>query len=177
MFRFQCKSCGQWHEGMPTFGALAPLYYYGVPEDEREARCQLGTDTCLVDGEHLFVRGCLEIHVHGEAEPFVWGVWVSLSKEENFDRFVGCYEAEKRSHIGPFFGWLSAALPLYPDTENLKTRVHLRDGGIRPYIELEPTDHPLAVEQRNGISADRVAEIVAEHERRERRIVSGATEP
>jgi hypothetical protein len=42
---------------------------------------------------------------------------------------------------------------------DLKTRVHLRDYGPRPWIELEPTDHPLALEQRNGISIDRVAEI------------------
>ena len=55
-------------------------------------------------------------------------------------------------------------LPLYPSTENLKTRVHLRDDGVRPYIELEPTDHPLAVEQRNGITVDRVAEILAYYE-------------
>jgi hypothetical protein len=44
---------------------------------------------------------------------------------------------------------------------NLKTRVHLRDGFIRPFIELEPTDHPLAVEQREGISVERVAELYA----------------
>ena len=43
--------------------------------------------------------------------------------------------------------------------------VHLRDDGVRPYIELEPTDHPLAVEQRsNGITVDRVAEILAYYE-------------
>lgn len=31
--------------------------------------------------------------------------------------------------------------------------------GPRPFIELEPTDHPLAVEQRTGITQDRVREI------------------
>ena len=36
--------------------------------------------------------------------------------------------------------------------------VHPRDG-MRPYIELEPTDHPLALEQRNGIPMARVAQI------------------
>jgi predicted DNA-binding transcriptional regulator AlpA len=50
---------------------------------------------------------------------------VSLSKN-SFDDFLGCFHAPKRSHIGPFFGWLSAELPLYPSTENLKTRVHVR---------------------------------------------------
>lgn len=145
---------------MPTFGANAPLYFYGIPDEERGKRCVLDSDTCIVNQAHFFVRGCLEIPVHGEADAFSWGVWVSLS-QAHFAEFKACYDTPKRSHIGPFFGWLSAELPLYPSTENLKTRAHLRDDGIRPYIELEPTDHPLAVEQRNGISVDRVAEIYA----------------
>ena len=120
------------------------------------------SETCVVDYEHFFVRGSLEIPVDGERDPFIWGVSVSVSKE-HFDEFVACLDAPKRSHIGPFFGCLSAELPLYPSTENLKTRAHLRDDGIRPYIELEPTDHPLAMEQRNGIPVDRVAEIYAYH--------------
>jgi hypothetical protein len=31
--------------------------------------------------------------------------------------------------------------------------------GERPSVELEPTSHPLAVEQRNGITVARVHEI------------------
>jgi hypothetical protein len=31
--------------------------------------------------------------------------------------------------------------------------------GIVPYIELEPTDHPLALEQREGITMERVKEL------------------
>lgn len=166
MFRFECKACGEWHEGMPTFGADAPLTYYSIPAGERSARCVLDGDTCVIDQQYFFVLGCLEIPVHGATEPFSWGVWVSLSKN-SFDQFLGCFETPKRLQIGPFFGWLSAELPFYPSTENLKTRTHLRDNGIRPYIELEPTDHPLAVEQRVGISTDRVAEIFAFYEHRQ----------
>jgi hypothetical protein len=44
---------------------------------------------------------------------------------------------------------------------NLKTHVHARPVGQRPFIELEPTDHPLAVEQRSGITMARVREIAA----------------
>jgi hypothetical protein len=109
------------------------------------------------------VRGCLEIPVHGEEDPFIWGVWVSLSRE-SFEAYLRCYDDAKRSHIGPFFGWLNAGIALYPSTEGVKTMVHLRDDGARPWIELEPTDHPLAVEQREGISVARVAEIYAYHE-------------
>jgi hypothetical protein len=32
----------------------------------------------------------------------------------------------------------------------LKTNVHTRARGLRPTVELEPTDHPLAVEQREA---------------------------
>jgi hypothetical protein len=157
-FEFTCPSCGKIHSGMPAFSAAAPLSYYAVPEMDRGTRCKLGTDDCVIDGDSYFVRGCIEIPVHGENEPFSWGVWVSLS-ESSYKQWSEHYHSEKRSHIGPFFGWLDAWLKFYPETVNLKTRVHLRDGGIRPYIELEPTDHPLAVEQREGISVARVAEL------------------
>lgn len=143
---------------MPSFGADSPLSYFEIPAEQRKGRASLGTDECVIDGKMFFIRGCIEIPVHGEDEPFSWGVWVSLS-EKSFATWLEYYESNQRSHIGPFFGWLNAWLKPYPDTVNLKTMVHLRDNGIRPYIELEPTDHPLAVEQRNGISIERVAEI------------------
>jgi hypothetical protein len=104
------------------------------------------------------VRGCIEIPVRGETDPFIWRVWVSLS-EHSFQQFREYYDAPKRAHIGPFFGWLNAALKPYSDTLNLKTRVHLRDDGLRPFIELEPTDHPLAIEQRKGITIERAADL------------------
>ena len=157
-FRFQCSQCDEIHEGMPTFGAPAPASYYDVPEDERAQRCTLTEDECVIDDEFFFVRGCLDIPVHGEAEPFSWGVWVSLS-ESSYLQWKEYFDQETRSHIGPFFGWFNTWLELYPDTFNLKTKAHLRDEGFRPLIELEPTDHPLAIEQRQGISVERVAEI------------------
>jgi hypothetical protein len=39
------------------------------------------------------------------------------------------------------------------------THVHTRAVGRRPFVELEPTDHLLAVEQREGITQERVREI------------------
>jgi hypothetical protein len=105
----------------------------------------------VIDGVGFFVRGCLEIPVTGE-EVLSWGVWTSLS-EKNFRHFQElCNEPERARH-GPFFGWLCSHIWLYPDTLNLKCMVHLRN------VELEPTSHPLAVEQRLGITLDRVAEI------------------
>ena len=70
------------------------------------------------------------------------------------------WESFGRENEPPYFGWLSTALPCYPDTLNLKTHVHTRPVGLRPLVELEPTEHPLAVEQQNGITMVRVKEIV-----------------
>lgn len=49
-------------------------------------------------------------------------------------------------------------LPLYLG----KTHVHTRPVGEKPFVEVESTNHPLAVEQRTGITVTRVRQI-AEH--------------
>jgi hypothetical protein len=90
----------------------------------------------------------------------VWGVWVSVS-QKSFERIDELWNAEEVENEPPFFGWLCNALKPYPSTQSLKTHLHLRGGGIRPFIELEQTDHPLAVEQREGITLARVEELAA----------------
>ncbi len=69
------------------------------------------------------------------------------------------WEQPGRESEPPYFGWLSSVVPGYPKTLSLNTMVHTRPVGARPLIELEPTDHPLAVEQRDGISWDRIQQI------------------
>ncbi len=108
--------------------------------------------------EDFFVRGCLEVPIIGEDEPFVWGVWVTLSKE-NFERERRPRRDPERVREPAYFGWLSSRIQIYPDTVLLQTKIHTRQVGTRPFVELEPTDHPLAVEQRTGITHARVREI------------------
>jgi hypothetical protein len=67
IFTFKCASCDETHVGMPTFGADKPASYCAVPEDERQSRCYVDTDVCVIDDEAFFVRGCIEIPVHGYA--------------------------------------------------------------------------------------------------------------
>lgn len=160
---FFCATCGQWHADLPlAYGTRAPDIYGGIPESERAARAELSSDQCIIDGEHFFVRANIELPVVDAEQSFSWGVWVSLS-EASFDRVSDLWETPGRESEPPFFGWLSTTLPfsVYPSTLNLKTHVHLQPVGVRPLVELEPTDHPLAVEQREGITLARVAEIAA----------------
>ncbi|MEO5953682.1 MAG: DUF2199 domain-containing protein [Chloroflexia bacterium] len=160
---FYCRSCGEYHiQDDISFGAELPDPCFYLSEEERAVQCECTSDLCTKEHEgrkDYFIRGCIEIPVIGGKEPFVWGVWTSLS-EQNFNRTVELLDVEGRKKESPYFGWLVTRLPLYPDTYLLKTMAHTRKVGQRPYVELEPTDHPLAIEQREGITLERVQEIV-----------------
>jgi hypothetical protein len=157
---YKCNTCGNWHDDLPmSFGANTPYWYDMIAPEERSWRAELSSDQCIIDNQHYFVRGCIEIPILDDPGPFIWGVWVSLS-EKSFERMSELWETTDREGEPPYFGWLSTSLPGYPETLNLKTNVHTRPLGQRPLIELEPSDHPLAVEQREGITMARVQEIV-----------------
>ena len=158
-FRFICECCGEEHTGLPDYGFDAQIYYHEVPAEEREARCRLSDDFFVLDDSYYFVRSVLLIPIKQISESFGWGLWTSLSKQ-NFQRYQELWDAESPGDEGPYFGWLSNKLPLYPDTMNLKVAVHLQDRGNRPLLELEPTAHPLAIDQREGITQERAKEIV-----------------
>lgn len=143
---------------MPSFSWDYPVQYLLVPEQERPGRVELTSDACVIDGQWFFVRGCLDIPVRDHEEPLSWGVWCSLSPD-NFRRYAALYQQVDREAGESFFGWLCSALPGYPDTQELKTMVRLRPWPTRPFVELEPTSHPLAVEQREGITVARAREL------------------
>lgn len=155
---FICASCGERHLLPTSFGAEAPASYLALPEDERSTRALLSSDQCIIDDQWFFVRGLIELPIVGTDQVFGWGVWVSVS-EKSFRRIAELWETEGREREPPCFGWLNTWLPGYPNTLSLKTMVHTRPVGVRPCVELEPTDHPLALEQRNGVTWDRVRAI------------------
>jgi hypothetical protein len=43
---------------------------------------------------------------------------------------------------------------------HLKTSVFFRARNLRPRIEVEPTQHPLAVNQRDGMSRDALRQVL-----------------
>ena len=154
---FRCPVCGKLHDELPDVAADNPDHWWDVAEEERSRRIQLTSDTCVIDGEHYFIRGVLEVPIHDSSQPFGFGVWVS-QRRENFFTYMQNFDS---AEIGPFFGWLCTRIAFYPeDTLLLKTQAHFRRGSLRPRIVLEPTDHPLAVDQRDGISLSKAWEIV-----------------
>src|SRR3954466_4837378 len=98
-FRFTCSTCGEMHEGVPTFGADAPYFYVELPEEEKATRGLLGTDDCIIDGNQYFIRGCIEVAIQGEPKPFAWGAWVNVS-ESDFNQFENAFHQKDRSQVG-----------------------------------------------------------------------------
>jgi hypothetical protein len=153
---FRCTHCGESHELAFAYHSDAPDYWQ--PEYEQEGRGVLGDENCEIE-DNFFVRGRICIPVVDTDEHFEWGVWVSLA-EPNYRRMLELWDTPGRETEPPYFAWLSSEVTVYePSTLNLKAMVHTRPVGERPVIELEPTDHPLAVEQREGITLDRVGEL------------------
>ncbi|BCJ37058.1 hypothetical protein Athai_45610 [Actinocatenispora thailandica] len=157
---YLCSRCGVQHAELPTsYGTAAPDVWDASLESRADS--MLSDDLCVVRDQHFFIKGLIEIPVVGSDEVFCWGVWVSLSRD-SYSRAVDRWEEPGRERERPYFGWLSTELAVYsPGTTNLATNVHTRPVGERPFVELEPTDHPLAVEQRTGIGPDRIRAIAA----------------
>ena len=166
-FPFRCNCCGRLFDSLPAYYADRPDAYWDVPEEKRDSDIFLTSDSCVIADRFFFIRGCIEIPIIDEENTLTFGVWVSL-KEDNFLIWQNHYDTPKRDHLGPFFGWLSTRVPVYPNTINLKTNVHLQNDGVRPYVELEESNHPLAIDQHNGISLERAVEIIHKLEHQEK---------
>ena len=135
-----------------------PASWHALPDEERKKRSNLSSEQCIIDGQYFFLRGLIEIPVLDSCDNFYWDVWVSVSAA-NFHRSSALWGTVGRENEPAFFGWLNTLIPIYPNRADLKAMVHTRPVSERPLIELEPTDHPLAIEQRNGITLKRVQEI------------------
>ena len=161
-----CSVCGARHERIAlSWGFDEPIYWDWLTDEERSAG-HCGTDLCWYtddDGDVArFVRGTIELPILDRTDPdedsFVIGVWVSLS-EVNFNRYLEDPSAGREQQDEPWFGWLSNRIPVYDDTLNLKTNVHLRGETLRPLIEVQRCDHPLSRDLHDGITLSRAHEL------------------
>ena len=155
--KFKCSICAQEHEDLPDLTFDAPKPYDDLNEEDK-ANATKTNDLCVI-GVDYFVRGIIPLEIVDGNRTWAIGAWVSL-KKENFDRYVQLFQKTDVEGNGPWFGWLSNSIDGYPETWALKTRLHLRPHPERPLIELEPTEHPLAVQQHRGIHMREVRALV-----------------
>ena len=159
--RWVCGCCNKQFDGLPLDAAFeAPHHWLALTEEERQ-RGRINTDVCMIEaeeGRQIFVRGCLEIPIIGQEDPFVWGVWTSIS-QKSFARIEELWTSPVPADERPLFGWLGNNIPSYPECLHLQAHLHLRNDGRRPAITLRASEHPLFLEQRDGITLRQVEEI------------------
>jgi hypothetical protein len=162
IFAFKCSCCGKIHEGSPGFGYHAPDQYSSLSEQQRAEMAQINDDFCVItheEGTDRFIRAILEVPILGASEPFLWGVWVSLS-EKSFERYRDTYHHPVEGET--YFGWVCNQIRLYPHTKTRAADVVVQTGGKRPKLILhrgDPEDDPLVVDQMAGISVARAQEL------------------
>lgn len=155
---FKCSTCGKVHHNLPrSFAADFPDLYMGMKREKREIRATVGSDQCVVDQQWFFIRGCLEIPVLGST----WGLWASV-REEVFDEISDSWEEAGREKLrGPFKGRLANSLSIYPETLNLKVKILIQPVATRPLFIVEELEHPLGIEQQDGISETKFREMAS----------------
>jgi hypothetical protein len=156
---YLCSVCGQNHDGVPlSWGPNAPDMWAALPPEGREERGEVGSDQCVIDEKHFFIRGRIEIPVLDTGELFAWLVWAEVSAR-NFLSMFDMWTVEGRETTAPYEGRLANNLTLYADsTLGLHVKLHTRPVGQRPFIEVVE-DHPLFREQRDGVSHHQVQAI------------------
>ena len=68
---------------------------------ENDPDSGLDEELCVIQGEHFFVQGNIDIPIIGEDDGFfTWGVWVSLS-QANFARTMEIDRVRVAGAIAP----------------------------------------------------------------------------
>ena len=157
---FDCRVCGTHHETLPlSFHIKAPLAATMIPAEQVLERVVINAEQCVIDGTKFYLRGRIVVPIRElEDEPFIWGVWVEVSPKD-FVRTQSFWKIEGREATPAYRGWLDSEIPIFASTINLEVKVRTQVVGRRPHLELTSASHPLALEQRAGITLLRVQEI------------------
>lgn len=125
----------------------------GVPLGRRAGRCPRRQ-------RQFFVRGHLPIPVRDHDEAvFSWNVWVQVSRLD-YRVLTRTLNDAGRVSAAPVVGVLDSRLPYEPATAGLPVELHNRAPGEVPYVRATSLPgHPLQLEQEQGMSVHRLAEL------------------
>ncbi len=169
MDKVRCATCGQEHDLLsvePSYGR--PDAYFQVPKSQRDLLTNFGKDDGRIrDAEDTarrhFLRVLLSVPIRGGEGDVAWGVWVEVSPSD-WERAYEVWDDADQDKLPPFPAQLANKLRGYEGTLGLPGHVRLTGPTTAPVFELDPgIDHPLAREQREGVSTERVVEWVSAH--------------
>lgn len=161
---FRCGVCGEYHDELPMdIAFMHPAEYFTVPEQERAARVYFNEDYCVIDNEVFVIRGILPLPVIDSEKDFAWGVWAIIN-EADFKKYLELWGAPDAGAEPPFLGMLSGGVRdrYYPDSDLLPVAVQLRSGNARPIFKVISDQHALGVDQRQGITMEKVHSFVSD---------------
>ena len=117
----------------------------------------LSEDFCVLGGTNFLVRCVLEIPVHGLAEPFAFGCWGTLSRN-NFEDYVRRFDDADYAGAGPWTSWLCNDLVGLVGTVPIGCWMFPQLDRQRPVLTVHDSDHPLAIMQSQGVPPEKVLE-------------------
>lgn len=160
---WRCSECGRVHDGLiMCFGPDEPYAWHQAPVHARMTG-SLGKSFCRVrvgGQRQFFVRGHLPIPVRDHDEAvFSWNVWVQVSRLD-YRVLPRTLNDAGRVSAAPVVGVLDSRLPYEPATAGLPVELHNRAPGEVPYVRATSLPgHPLQLEQEQGMSVHRLAEL------------------
>ena len=162
---FTCSVCGAYHdERMLDIRLGLPEPIFRLSEGERDRQAWLADDTAVLEppdaAPRFFVRGLVEIPVPELGDDFRYGAWVELD-EDDWRRVAELWSDHDGWEQPPFEGRLASELEPYVATEGLPVLLRLEQVDRLPSVHLGKSEHPLAVEQRAGISVERSEQLAA----------------
>lgn len=160
---YKCDCCDKVYENIPLcFGAAVPDLYNVIPEEERATRVEMNKSLCIIDEKYFLHRGLLTIPIiDNDNDNLVFDIWTTIS-EKDFERRMELWEDPNRMNEPPYCGWLNSYIPTYGNTINIKTIAVEQELGSVPDILVMEEGHPLAADQRTGITMDKALDIVSQ---------------
>lgn len=162
--RWACGACAEDHGWPFDLAARAPDPWPHGEDYEPNGALRtdgdfLSEDFCVLDGKHFMIRCVLTIPVQGVEEVFGFGCWSTLSSE-NFAKYLGGFDSGEYPEEALWTGWLVNRLENFTaGTDPVAMWVQPRGNRQRPLLWVQDDEHPLAVAQEQGITAERVLEI------------------
>ena len=110
-----------------------------------------------LDGERFWVKAVLPLPVHAAPEPLVFGVWVEVEPAQ----LETMSDAWNRGtiHERRYRGTLDMIVWPYRNALGLAVELEYGAPEDRPLAHVLGAEHELALDQRDGITLDRVREL------------------
>jgi hypothetical protein len=158
---FVCSVCGEHHAGrLLDIRVSLPDVIHALSEEERERRTWLADDFAVLDDDLFFVRGLLELPIPTLESRFAYGVWIQVAQRD-FTFLMEHWDDPAQLRFAPTDGTLANELGPYVATAGLPARLQPISPDLLPLVEVLAADHPLALDQRRGISESRSDELAA----------------